>query len=154
MTSPHVTRVREATMTTNIDYEQLVNAIGDAVIISDANGAITLWNPAAERMFGFTQSEALGQSLDLIIPERLRGRHWDGYNKTMATGETRYGHDLLKVPAVDKTGRAMSIAFTVALLHSEQGEVSGIVAIIRDETVRFQEERALRKRITELEALN
>ncbi|WP_277185290.1 PAS domain-containing protein [Caballeronia sp. BR00000012568055] len=141
-------------MTTNIDYEQLVNAIGDAVIISDANGAITLWNPAAERMFGFTQSEALGQSLDLIIPERLRGRHWDGYNKTMATGETRYGHDLLKVPAVDKTGRAMSIAFTVALLHSEQGEVSGIVAIIRDETVRFQEERALRKRITELEALN
>jgi PAS domain S-box-containing protein len=154
VTSPHVTRVREATMTTNIDYEQLVNAIGDAVIISDANGAITLWNPAAERMFGFTQSEALGQSLDLIIPERLRGRHWDGYNKTMATGETRYGHDLLKVPAVDKTGRAMSIAFTVALLHSEQGEVSGIVAIIRDETVRFQEERALRKRITELEALN
>jgi PAS domain S-box-containing protein len=152
--SPHVTRVRNKTMTTHIDYEQLVNAIGDAVIISDANGAITLWNPAAERMFGFTQSEALGQSLDLIIPERLRGRHWDGYNKTMATGETRYGHDLLKVPAVDKTGRAMSIAFTVALLHSEQGEVSGIVAIIRDETVRFQEERALRKRITELEALN
>jgi PAS domain S-box-containing protein len=141
-------------MTTHIDYEQLVNAIGDAVIISDANGAITLWNPAAERMFGFTQSEALGQSLDLIIPERLRGRHWDGYNKTMATGETRYGHDLLKVPAVDKSGRAMSIAFTVALLHSAQGEVSGIVAIIRDETARFQEERALRKRITELEALN
>jgi len=138
-------------MTPTIDYEQLVNAIGDAVIISDASGAITLWNPAAERMFGFTQSEALGQSLDLIIPERLRGRHWDGYNKTMATGETRYGHDLLKVPAVDKAGRTMSIAFTVALLQS-QGEVTGIVAIIRDETARFQEDRALRKRIAELEA--
>lgn len=138
-------------MTHTIDYEQLVNAIGDAVIISDASGAITLWNPAAERMFGFTQSEALGQSLDLIIPERLRGRHWDGYHKTMATGETRYGHDLLKVPAVDKAGRTMSIAFTVALLQS-QGEVTGIVAIIRDETARFQEERALRKRIAELEA--
>lgn len=135
-----------------IDYQQLVNAIGDAVIISDANGAITLWNPAAERMFGFTESEAMGQSLDLIIPERLRGRHWDGYQKTMTTGETRYGHDLLKVPAVDKAGRSMSIAFTVALLHSEQGEVTGIVAIIRDETVRFQEERALKKRIAELEA--
>jgi PAS domain-containing protein len=93
----------------------------------------------------------LGQSLDLIIPERLRGRHWDGYNKTMATGETRYGHDLLKVPAVDKAGRTMSIAFTVALLQS-QGEVTGIVAIIRDETARFQEDRALRKRIAELEA--
>ncbi|BAO86487.1 PAS domain-containing protein [Caballeronia cordobensis] len=139
-------------MTHPIDYEQLVNAIGDAVIISDASGAITLWNPAAERMFGFTQSEAMGQSLDLIIPERLRGRHWDGYHKTMATGETRYGHDLLKVPAVDKAGRAMSIAFTVALLQSPQGEVTGIVAIIRDETARFQEERALRKRIAELEA--
>ncbi|MDR5795188.1 PAS domain-containing protein [Caballeronia sp. LZ008] len=138
-------------MTPTIDYEQLVNAIGDAVIVSDASGAITLWNPAAQRMFGFTQSEALGQSLDLIIPERLRGRHWDGYHKTMATGETRYGHDLLKVPAVDKDGRAMSIAFTVALLHSPQGELTGIVAIIRDETARFQEERALRKRIAELE---
>jgi PAS domain S-box-containing protein len=138
-------------MTQTIDYEQLVNAIGDAVIVSDANGAITLWNPAAERMFGFTQSEALGQSLDLIIPERLRGRHWDGYNKTMATGQTRYGHELLKVPAVDKAGRTMSIAFTVALLQS-QGEVTGIVAIIRDETARFQEDRALRKRIAELEA--
>ncbi|SPB18872.1 two-component sensor kinase [Caballeronia novacaledonica] len=139
-------------MTPTIDYEQLVNAIGDAVIISDANGAITLWNPAAERMFGFTPGEALGQSLDLIIPERLRGRHWDGYNKTMSTGETRYGHDLLKVPAVDKTGRSMSIAFTVALLKSPEGEVTGIVAIIRDETARFQEDRALRKRIAELEA--
>jgi PAS domain S-box-containing protein len=135
-----------------IDFEQLVNAIGDAVIVSDASGAITLWNPAAERMFGFTESEALGQSLDLIIPERLRARHWDGYNTTMATGETRYGHDLLKVPAVDKSGRSMSIAFTVALLRSPQNDVTGIVAIIRDETQRFQEDRALRKRVAELEA--
>jgi PAS domain S-box-containing protein len=139
-------------MTQPIDFEQLVNAIGDAVIVSDASGAITHWNPAAERMFGFTQAEALGQSLDLIIPERLRGRHWDGYRKTMATGETRYGHDLLKVPAVDKTGRAMSIAFTVALLHGPQGELSGIVAIVRDETERFQADRAQRLRIAELEA--
>jgi PAS domain S-box-containing protein len=139
-------------MAPTIDFEQLVNVIGDAVIVSDASGAITLWNPAAQTMFGFTQEEALGKSLDLIIPERLRGRHWEGYEKTMATGQTKYGHDLLKVPAVNKEGRAMSIAFTVALLHSPQGEVTGIVAIIRDETVRFAEERALRKRVTELEA--
>ncbi len=103
-------------------------------------------------MFGYTQAEAMGQSLDLIIPERLRGRHWEGYDKTMATGITRYGHDLLKVPAVDKDGKSMSIAFTVALLRGPDGKISGIVAIIRDETVRFQEERALRKRIAELEA--
>jgi PAS domain S-box-containing protein len=135
-----------------VDTAQLVDAIGDAIVISDASGAIILWNPAAERMFGFTQEEALGQSLDIIIPERLRGRHWSGYEKTMATGETRYGHDVLRVPAIDKEGRSMSIAFTVALLHSADSKVSGIVAVIRDETTRFQEERELRKRIAELEA--
>ncbi|MCP3707637.1 PAS domain-containing protein [Paraburkholderia sp. CNPSo 3274] len=133
-------------------FEQLANAIGDAIVISDAAGDITFWNPAATRMFGYTQEEALGETLDLIIPERLRGRHWEGYHKTMATGQTRYGNDVLRVPAVDKAGKALSIAFTVALLHSPQGELDGIVAVIRDETARFQEERALKKRITELEA--
>lgn len=139
-------------MSTPIDYEQLANAIGDAIIISDAQGAITMWNPAAERMFGHTQAEALGKSLDIIIPERLRGRHWQGYDKTMSTGQTRYGHDLLKVPAINKAGESMSIAFTVALLHGAQGEITGIVAVIRDETVRFNEERALKRRVAELEA--
>ncbi|MBB5500578.1 PAS domain S-box protein [Paraburkholderia sp. MM5384-R2] len=139
-------------MQTAIDFQQLANAIGDAIIISNSGGSITFWNPAAERMFGFTQSEALGKSLDLIIPERLRGRHWDGYHKTMATGETRYGNDVLRVPAVDKDGRSMSIAFTVALLRSQQNELTGIVAVIRDETARFQQDRVLRKRLAELEA--
>ncbi|MEK6297378.1 MAG: PAS domain S-box protein [Paraburkholderia tropica] len=134
-----------------IDFEQLADAIGDAIIISDAAGDITYWNPAATRMFGYTQNEALGKTLDLIIPERLRGRHWEGYHKTMATGQTRYGNDVLRVPAVDKDGRALSIAFTVALLHGAQGELTGIVAVVRDETARFQEERNLRKRVTELE---
>ncbi|MEX3946770.1 PAS domain-containing protein [Paraburkholderia sp. EG287B] len=139
-------------MQSAIDFEQFANAIGDAIVISDAAGDITFWNPAATRMFGYTQEEALGKTLDVIIPERLRGRHWEGYHKTMATGQTRYGNDVLRVPAVDKAGKALSIAFTVALLHSPQGELDGIVAVIRDETVRFQEERALKKRITELEA--
>jgi PAS domain S-box-containing protein len=137
---------------TTIDFQQLANAIGDAIIISDADGGITFWNAAAERMFGFTQSEALGESLDLIIPERLRGRHWDGYHKTMATGETRYGNDVLRVPAVHKEGRAMSIAFTVALLRSPDNKLDGIVAVIRDETARFKEDRLLRQRLAELEA--
>jgi PAS domain S-box-containing protein len=130
----------------------VVTAIGDAIIVSDARGSITLWNAAAERMFGFTREEALGQSLDLIIPERLRSRHWDGYHKTMATGQTRYGNDVLRVPAVHKDGRAMSIAFTVALLHTADGELAAIVAVIRDETSRFHEERNLRKRLAELQA--
>ncbi|TDN67260.1 PAS domain-containing protein [Paraburkholderia sp. BL10I2N1] len=134
-----------------IDYRQLVAVIGDAVIISDKGGSITLWNAAATRMFGFTEEEALGQSLDLIIPERLRGRHWDGYQKTMASGETRYGTDVLRVPAIHKDGRSLSIAFSVALLHSPQQELTGIVAVIRDETTRFLEDRNLRKRLAELE---
>jgi PAS domain S-box-containing protein len=135
-----------------IDLSQLVAAVGDAIVVTDASGAITLWNPAAERMFGFPECEALGQSLDLIIPERLRHRHWEGFHKTMLTGQTKYGTELLRVPAVDKSGRALSIAFTVALLHSVDGKPAAIAAIIRDETSRFNEERRLRKRLTELEA--
>jgi PAS domain S-box-containing protein len=138
-------------MSASIDLNQLVEAVGDAIVVCDASGAITLWNPAAERMFGFSQSEAMGQSLDLIIPERQRQRHWDGYNKTMETGQTKYGHDVLRVPALHKEGRPLSIAFTVALLYSPEKTVSAIVAIIRDETVRWGEERTLRQRLKELE---
>ncbi|BAU89770.1 PAS/PAC domain-containing protein [Methylorubrum populi] len=133
------------------DTSGLVAAIGDAVVISDADGRIVTWNPAAERIFGFSEAEALGETLDLITPERHRKRHWDGYAKTMRTGETRYGTSLLKVPALHKDGRALSIAFTVALLHGADDEVTGIAAIIRDETERFQEERNLRRRVAELE---
>jgi PAS domain S-box-containing protein len=133
------------------DCEELVEAIGDAIVVADSSGAIKIWNSAAERLFGFTQSEALGNPLDLIIPERLRARHWAGYDKTMASGETRYAHDVLRVPAVHKDGRALSIAFTVGLLYGTQREVKGILAVIRDETTRFAEERNLRKRLAELE---
>ena len=139
-------------METLTDYKQLVEAIGDAVVVCDAAGAITLWNPAAERMFGFSPAEALGQSLDLIIPERQRQKHWDGYHKTMASGQTKYGHDVLRVPALHKDGRPLSIAFTVAMLHTPDNAVSAIVAVVRDETVRWNEERVMRQRIRELEA--
>ena len=139
-------------MKTTVDLTQLVSAIGDAVVVCDTAGNITLWNGAAERMFGFTEDEALGRSLDLIIPQRLQQRHWDGYRTTMETGHTRYGSDVLKVPAVNKSGGALSIAFTVALLRDASGAVSGIAAVIRDETARFQEDRELRKRLAALEA--
>jgi PAS domain S-box-containing protein len=139
-------------MHANIDLNALVSAIGDAVVVSDAEGKVIVWNPAAERMFGFTEAEALGQSMDMIIPERLRKRHWEGFDKSMETGTTKYGHDVLRVPAVDKAGRALSIAFTVAMLYGADGKVSAIASIIRDETARFADERALRKRVIELEA--
>ena len=139
-------------MNSAVDLQQLVSAVGDAIVVCDASGAITLWNPAAEYMFGFTESEALGHSLDMIIPERLRQRHWDGYHKTMETGITRYGHDVLRVPATHKDGRAMSISFTVGMLYSVDQKVTGIAAVIRDETAKFNEDRVLRKRLAELEA--
>jgi PAS domain S-box-containing protein len=139
-------------MQSTIDFKQLVEAVGDAVVASDAGGAITLWNPAAQRMFGFTEKEALGQSLDIIIPQRQQQRHWDGYQKTMATGQTKYGNDVLRVPAVHKDGHSLSIAFTVALLYTPDKKVSAIVAVIRDETTRFAEDRNLRKRLMELES--
>jgi PAS domain S-box-containing protein len=136
----------------NVDYQQLVGAIGDAVVVCDAAGAIIVWNDAAVRMFGFTREDALGQSLDLIIPERQRQRHWDGYNKSMATGETRYGSDVLRVPALHKDGRTLSIAFTVAMLYDGAHKLTAIVAVVRDETVRWAEERQLRTRVAQLEA--
>ncbi len=138
-------------MASAIDYRMLVESAGDAIMACDAGGAITLWNPSCERMFGFTRADALGHSLDLIIPQRQQQRHWDGYHKTMQTGITKYGHDVLRVPAVHKDGHTLSIAFTVSMLHTPDGKVSQIVAVVRDETARFTEDRNLRKRLMELE---
>lgn len=142
----------ENAMQSTIDFQALVASVGDGIMAADASGAITLWNPACERMFGFTEADALGKSLDLIIPQRQQKPHWDGYHKTMATGITKYGNDVLRVPAVHKDGHTLSIAFTVSMLHYADGKVSAIVAVIRDESVRFAEDRLLRKRVMELEA--
>jgi PAS domain S-box-containing protein len=139
-------------MNRTLDLQSLVQAAGDAIIAAGTDGKILLWNPAAERIFGFTAEDALGHSLDLIIPERFRNRHWDGYQRVMRTGQTRYGTEVLRVPALHKDGRSLSIAFTVALLHAGDGGIEAIVAIVRDETARWAEERALRQRLTELEA--
>jgi PAS domain S-box-containing protein len=139
-------------MESSIDTRQLVQAIGDGVVVANADGKIVLWNPAAERIFGFTQAEAMGQSLDIIIPQRQQPRHWDGFTKTMETGQTRYGNDVLRVPAVHKDGHSISIAFTVALLTGADRKVDAIVAIVRDESARFVEDRALKKRLVELES--
>lgn len=138
--------------TGSFDLKTFMQAVGDAIIAAGPDGTILLWNRAAERIFGYTEEEALGHSLDLIIPERLRARHWEGYKRVMQTGETRYGTQVLRVPAVHKDGRSLSVAFTVGLLSSPKQEVQAIVAIMRDETSRWEEERALRQRLAELEA--
>ena len=134
------------------DPEQFVMAAGDAIVAAGADGSIVVWNPAAERIFGYTADEALGRSLDLIIPERFRQRHWDGYRQVMQTGHTRYGAEVLRVPAIHKDGHTLSIAFTVTLMSPPNRQGRVIAAIVRDETSRWNEERALRQRLAELEA--
>ena len=138
-------------MSSTIDFERLVQAAGDAIIAADAEGRIVSWNPAAERIFGFTAQEALGQTLDLIIPERFRARHWNGYKQVMSTGQTKYGTEVLRVPARHKDGRPLSIAFTVTLLCRADGQTQAIAAIVRDDTSRCNEERSLRERLRKLE---
>ncbi len=132
-----------------LDLELFVQAAGDGIVAAESEGKIILWNPAAERIFGFTAKEALGSSLDLIIPERFRDRHWSGYREVMRAGTTRYASDVLRVPALHKSGTPLSIAFTVALISSGRGYV--IAAVVRDETKRWNEEQELRRRVAELE---
>lgn len=131
---------------------QIVEASQDAVIFADRDGIIRLWNAGAEAILGYRVEEALGQPLDLIIPEHLRGRHWEGYRKVMATGVTRYGRELLAVPAIRKDGTRISLEFSIVLLRDEKGELLGPAAIIRDVTARWQQEKALRERVRALEA--
>jgi PAS domain S-box-containing protein len=121
-------------------FRRIVEEMSEAVIFADRQGVVRLWNRGAATMFGYSAAEALGQSLDLIIPERFRARHWDGYRQVMTTGVTSYGQRLLAVPAMRKDGQRISIEFSIALLKDERGEVAGAVAVVRDVTARWQAE--------------
>lgn len=128
----------------------LVRETADAIIYADAEGSIRFWNKGAERIFGFAENEAVGKSLDIIIPENLRKRHWEGYDATMRSGKTRYGAgDVLAVPALRKDGSRISIEFTVIPFHDEGGRMIGIAATLRDVTKRFEEMKALRNELAE-----
>ncbi len=129
----------------------LIDSAADAIIASDRAGDIVLWNAGAQRIFGFTEGEALGRSLDIIIPEPFRARHWEGYHETVASGESRYGAgDMLAVPGLHKDGRRLSLEFTIALMK-QAGRVTGMVATLRDVTARFEETKALKKRLAAAE---
>jgi PAS domain S-box-containing protein len=126
----------------------LLSSAGDAIIAADEQGLIQFWNPGAERIFGFSFAEAVGKSLDIIIPERQRQRHWQGYHQVMRTGQSRYGQgDLLAVPGLRKDGTQISLEFTIVPLRSDDGSLNGMAAILRDVTVRFEELRSLRKKL-------
>jgi PAS domain S-box-containing protein len=132
--------------------EALLESASDAIVATDRDGRIVYWNPGAARIFGFSSGEAAGQSLDLIIPENLRARHWTGFRHVMETGTSRYGHgDLLSVPALTKDGRRISVEFTIVMLRGEGQQPAGTVAVMRDVTRQFEEVRALRRRLAEAE---
>jgi PAS domain S-box-containing protein len=130
--------------------ERFVRDAPDAIIYADEQGLIQFWNRSAERIFGFSEAEALGKTLDIIIPQSLRGRHWQGYRATMQTGNTRYGvGETLAVPAMRNDGQRISIEFTILPFRDDAGRIVGIAAILRDVTVRFEETRALRRQLGE-----
>ena len=133
-----------------LEAELIANA-GEAFIVADAGGVIRFWNPAAEAMFGYSRDEAIGETLDLVVPEKQRKAHWDGYHRTMATGVTKYGGKTLSVPAIRADGERISVSFTVSLLLADDGSVLGIGAIMRDVTTEWEEKRAARRRMAELE---
>lgn len=133
-----------------MDREQiarkLYEGLPDALVVADRKGIIRVWNGGAQRIFGFAEGEALGQSLDIITPERLRERHWIGYETTMRTGQTKYGEgDLLSVPAIRKDGAQVSIQFSIVPLRGEDGDLQAVAAIMRDVTEDFEERKRLRR---------
>ncbi|WP_201861381.1 PAS domain-containing protein [Microvirga soli] len=138
---------------TGLVANAILSAAADAVVATDREGIIRVWNPGAERVFGYHADEALGQSLDLIIPERLRARHWDGFRHVMATGESHYGAgDLLSVPGLRKDGQRISLEFTIVPLKDEQGQMHGLAAVMRDVTSRFEEIRSLKQKLANASA--
>lgn len=131
---------------------RILDGSPEGVLVSDRDGAVRYWNAAAERIFGFTEAEALGRSMDFIVPERLRARHWSGWSQVMETGRTRYGEgQLLAVPALHRDGRQLSIEFSIQLLKDAGGRIEWVVAVIRDVTERFAREKALRAQLKALE---
>jgi PAS domain S-box-containing protein len=129
-------------------FENIVRDAADAIVYADAEGIMRFWNAGAERIFGYAAAEAVGQSLDLIIPEKLRARHWHGFRQVMQTGKSRYGAgDLLAVPAQRKDGVRISVEFTIVPMHDTSGQMLGMAAILRDVTQRFNEMKALREQV-------
>ena len=131
--------------------QQIVENTQEAIIFADRDGMIRFWNIGAETIFGYTASEVLGRSLELIIPERLRDQHRVGYRRVMATGVTQYDRKLLAVPAAQKNGARISLEFTVTLIRSTQREILGIAAVLRDVTARWEREKAMREHLAALE---
>jgi PAS domain S-box-containing protein len=120
----------------------------DGIVIVDREGLIRYWNQGAERIFGYSAADVLGKSLDAIIPEKHRRRHWDGFDASMASGSSKYGQDdLLAVPALTADGRTISIEFSVVMLTDVDGNAGHVGAVIRDVTARRAQEKEMRRQL-------
>jgi PAS domain S-box-containing protein len=133
-------------------YQRIVEDSPIAILFADRDGKIRFWNAGAEATFGYSAEEALGQSLDLIVPERQRARHWEGWARVMASGVTKYGRDPLAVPALSKDGSRISIEFNIVLLRAPTGELLGAAAMVQDVTARWQQQKEMNARLAALEA--
>ena len=131
--------------------QQTLDLSQDAILVADNEGIIRYWNAGAERILGYTAAEAIGQSLDLFIPEKLRGRHWEGYHRVMASGETKYKTGLLSSPGIRKDGTQVSLEFSMVLLKDENGAMQGCASIMRDVTERWLKEKELKQRLAACE---
>jgi PAS domain S-box-containing protein len=118
----------------------------DAVIFAGTDGVIAAWNDAATRLFGFSRDEAMGQSLDLIIPERFREAHWRGFDRALADGTTKYSGQALPTRSQTRNGATIYVELTFAIVHDAAGTVIGALAHARDITERFLREREQRQR--------
>jgi|SRR5579859_8042231 len=131
--------------------EKIVEQSPAAIIVGDREGIMRLWNAGAEAIFGWSAEEVLGKSMDMIIPEKHRPRHWEGYDRVMASGVTKYGTSVLAVPALTKDGRRISVEFNVVLLKDADGRVLGIAATMQDVTARWERDKALHARLADAE---
>ena len=114
----------------------------DAIIFADARGTMRTWNRAAVAVFGFAEHEAVGQSLNLIIPEYLRRAHWDGYHRAMDSGQTRLAGRTTTTGALHKDGHRLYVEMSFAVVRGPDGAVVGSVGVARDATRRYEEEKA------------
>ena len=130
----------------------LVAQSPDAIILSDTQGNIRVWNAAAERIFGHRADEVQGQSLDVIIPERLRAAHWAAFEISVQTGREKYAGRVLTTRSMHKDGSKLYVDLAFGLIRDSSGAVTGVIATARDCTARYEEERALRARVAELDA--
>lgn len=128
-------------------FKSIVEQAPEAVIFADPGGVIRVWNAGAQALFGFSAAEAIGNSLDLIIPERFRRAHWEAFDRAIANGHTRLGSQVRTTRSIHKDGRKLYVELSFGLVADDTGRIAGALAVGRDGTARYLEERALREKL-------